>query len=130
MSDEKIDYLICHCCGAHFYEGVYSNLQASGCACSIIRDKNNNYIIDCGYGSSFDTQRYSVEDKELYASFKPDDLVCDNCIQKLSMLGNIQQDKEFDYWDEMNSNLDIYYQEQYGENYKDILDKFTEIDSF
>jgi hypothetical protein len=123
MNNNCAEYLVCQCCHAH-YEGIWAPTQASGCASSVHfhRDK---YIIDCEYPSMFDTNRYHIHDESLKQNLKSGALVCDNCIQKFTMLGSIIQDKEYDYWTEMSSNLDIALKEQYGDNY---LEKFNDLE--
>jgi hypothetical protein len=121
MSEKTKEYLICHCCHTHFYDGINSPLQAVNCACSITQDKNAQTIIDCGYPSMFDTNHFIIHDQNLKSSFKQDDLVCDSCIQKLSMLGLIEKDNNYDYWAESEVLFDAYYKEIFGENYQDKL---------
>lgn len=106
MTEDTEKYLECACCESRFFDGIMGPLQASNCA-SDVRIIKNVYFIDCGYGSIFDTNRYIIHKEDMKTKLKSKSLVCDNCIQKFLMTGDISEDKNYDFWTEMSSNLDI-----------------------
>ena len=131
IAEKMTDYVECSCCKARYHQVFVLPSQASGCAsAAYIKKEDDKYFIYCHYPSQFDTDRYVIHDKVLIEQLETESNVCDNCIQKYSVIGDIIKDEQFDFWGEMNASLDAHIGVEEHQRMQELFDNTPEDDSF